>query len=162
METPAPRNLAARKSLFALLLAVIVIAIVYLVLQNRPWTVPEAAKQVKNPLQPSEAALKAAHAAFADRCAHCHGDAGKGDGRDASSYDPAPTNFTEAQQMRAVTDGELFYKISEGHRPMPSFKKRFTEDQRWQLVLLIRSFAAPDAAHGATSSPVPSTSSTHQ
>jgi len=36
--------------------------------------------------------------------------------------------------MSTVTDGELFYKISEGHRPMPSFKKRFTEEQRWQLV----------------------------
>jgi hypothetical protein len=26
---------------------------------------------------------------------------------------------------------------------MPSLKRRMTEDQRWQLVLLIRSFAAP-------------------
>lgn len=162
MQTPAPRNLAARKSLFALLLAVIVLAIVYLFLQNRPWTVPEEAKRVKNPLQPSDAALQAAHGMYTERCAHCHGDTGKGDGHDASSYDPAPTNFTEAERMRAVTDGELFYKISEGHRPMPSFKKRFTEEQRWQLVLLIRSFAAPDAAHGATSSPAPSASSTHQ
>jgi mono/diheme cytochrome c family protein len=161
MQTPAPRNLAARKSLFALLLAVIVLAIVYLFLQNQPWTVPEAAKQVKNPLQPSAAALQAAHAMYTDRCAHCHGDTGKGDGHDASSYDPAPTNFADAQRLHGVTDGELFYKISEGHRPMPSFKKRFTEEQRWQLVLLIRSFAVPDAPRRATSSPAPGTSSTH-
>jgi mono/diheme cytochrome c family protein len=160
MTTPAPRNLAARKSLFALLLAVIALAIAYLFLQNRPWTVPEAAKQVKNPLQPSDAALQAAHAMYTERCAHCHGDTGKGDGHDASSYDPAPTNFTDAQLMHGVTDGELFYKISEGHRPMPSFKKRFTEEQRWQLVLLIRSFAPPNAAQGATSSPALGTSST--
>jgi mono/diheme cytochrome c family protein len=160
MQTPAPRSLAARKSLFALLLAVIVLAIVYLFFQNRPWTVPEAAKQVRNPLQASDAALKAAHAMYTDRCAHCHGDTGKGDGKDASSYDPAPTNFTDTQRMHGVTDGELFYKISEGHRPMPSFKKRFSEEQRWQLVLLIRSFAAPDASRGDTSSPAPSPSST--
>jgi hypothetical protein len=28
---------------------------------------------------------------------------------------------------------------------MPAFKKRMTEDQRWQLVLLVRSFGAPPA-----------------
>jgi hypothetical protein len=28
---------------------------------------------------------------------------------------------------------------------MPSFKKRLTEDQRWGLVLLVRSFSAPPA-----------------
>ena len=45
--------------------------------------------------------------------------------------------------MDGMTDGELFYKLSEGRKPMPSFKKRLTEDQRWQLILLLRSFAAP-------------------
>jgi mono/diheme cytochrome c family protein len=49
--------------------------------------------------------------------------------------------------MGVMTDGELFYKLSEGHKPMPSFKKRLSEDQRWRLVLLLRSFArTPDAA----------------
>ena len=42
--------------------------------------------------------------------------------------------------MSATTDGELFYQISEGRKPMPAFKKRLTEEQRWQLVLLVRSF----------------------
>jgi len=74
-----------------------------------------------------------------DKCAECHGDSGKGDGSQARMYDPQPTNFTDSAHMSTITDGELFYKISEGHRPMPSFKKRFTEEQRWQLVLFIRS-----------------------
>jgi len=45
--------------------------------------------------------------------------------------------------MSQATDGELFYKISEGKKPMPVFKNKLTEDQRWELVLLIRSFAQP-------------------
>ena len=54
--------------------------------------------------------------------------------------------------MGAMTDGELFYKLSEGHKPMPSFKKRLSEDQRWRLVLLLRSFArTPGAAISPTS-----------
>jgi len=45
--------------------------------------------------------------------------------------------------MSGVTDGELFYKISEGKKPMPVFKTKLSEDDRWHLVLLIRSFAPP-------------------
>jgi len=73
---------------------------------------------------------------YADKCAHCHGDTGKGDGRDANRYDPAPTDLSDSKKMNPATDGELFYKISEGKKPMPVFKNKLTEDQRWQLVLL--------------------------
>ncbi len=123
--------------MFLLVLAGVAAAIVYSAFNNAPWSwpVPEEAKQLKNPLHPTAPALTSARQVYVDRCAHCHGDAGKGDGRDASRYDPAPMDFTDA------TDGELFYKISEGKKPMPVFKNKLTEDQRWELVLLIRSFA---------------------
>jgi mono/diheme cytochrome c family protein len=142
MATALPRNLTAPKFLFTLVLALIAITIAYAIFHNRPWTVPEEAKQLKNPLRPSSADLKSAREIYLDKCDHCHGDTGKGDGHDASLYDPAPTDFTDGNHMRAVTDGELFYKISEGHKPMPAFKKRLTEEQRWRLVLLLRSFTA--------------------
>ena len=129
--------------MFLLVLAIVAAAIVYSAVNNAPWSwpVPEEAKQLKNPLQPTAPALKSARDVYADKCAHCHGETGKGDGRDADRYDPAPTNFTDATKMDAATDGELFYKISEGKKPMPVFKNKLTEDQRWQLVLLLRSFA---------------------
>jgi mono/diheme cytochrome c family protein len=161
MATSAQSNLAIRKAVFVLLLALIAAAIVYVVLDNRPWTVPEEAKQVKNPVQPSESALQSARSVYSEKCAHCHGDTGKGDGHDASSYDPAPTNFTDANHLRAATDGELFYKITQGHKPMPSYKKRLTEEQRWRMVLLIRSFASPGAEDGDTPSSVPNPAGTH-
>jgi mono/diheme cytochrome c family protein len=152
MTTRAPQNPTVRKSLFVLLLVVIVAAVTFTTLQNRPWTVPEDAKQRKNPLTNSDAARQSVGPLYGDKCASCHGNSGKGDGHDASLYDPAPTNFTDAKQMSLVTDGELFYKLSEGRKPMPSFKKRLTEDQRWQLILLLRSFAAPPAS-GPTATP---------
>ena len=131
------------KTMFLLVLAIVVAAIIYSAVNNAPWSwpVPEEAKQLKNPLQPTTPALKSARDVYADKCAHCHGDTGKGDGRDASRYDPAPMDFADAKRMSEATDGELFYKISEGKKPMPVFKNRLTEDQRWELVLLIRSFA---------------------
>ena len=155
MATRAPQNLRVRKSLFALLLIVIAAAIGFTIVQNRPWVVPEEAKQRKNPVTSSGAVLQSVRPLYRDKCATCHGDAGKGNGHDASLYDPAPTNFTDTRRMSGVTDGELFYKLSEGRKPMPAFKKRLTEEQRWQLVLLLRSFAElPAAEPAATSRPV--------
>ena len=129
--------------MFSLVLAIVAAAIVYSAFNNAPWSwpVPEEAKQLKNPLHPTAPALKLARELYVDKCAHCHGDTGKGDGRDASRYDPAPMDFTDAKRMSEATDGELFYKISEGKKPMPVFKNKLTEDQRWELVLFIRSFA---------------------
>jgi len=143
MINPQKRNRSLPKAMFLLVLAVVAAAIVYSAVNNAPWSwpVPEEAKQLKNPLQPTAPALKSARDVYADKCAHCHGDTGKGDGRDANRYDPAPTDLTDSKKMNAATDGELFYKISEGKKPMPVFKTKLTEGQRWELVLLIRSFS---------------------
>jgi len=62
-------------------------------------------------------------------------------------YDPPPANLTDASHMNKMTDGEIYYLISEGRKPMPSFKKRLTDEQRWQLVLLVRSFAGAAGKH---------------
>ncbi len=78
---------------------------------------------------------------------------GRGDGHDASLYDPKPTDFTNAQQMSGVTDGELYYKLTEGRRPMPSFKKRLTDEQRWRMILLMRTFSKPPTVGPAAVAP---------
>jgi mono/diheme cytochrome c family protein len=147
MSTVAQPNLKTRKILFASLLALICIVLVYAAFQgDKPWIVPEEVKKLKNPLAPSESTLKGAREIYMDKCAQCHGEHGKGDGPEAMMHSPAPADLTDARQMNTVTDGEIFYQISEGRKPMPSFKKRLTEDQRWGLVLLVRSFARPTAA----------------
>jgi mono/diheme cytochrome c family protein len=136
--------------LFIVLLLVAAGSAVYTYLHPGPWIVPEGAKRVANPLEPSRANLPEARRIYLDKCAECHGDGGKGDGSQAKMYDPLPTNLTDAPHMNSVSDGELFYKISEGHRPMPGFKKRFTEEQRWQLVLFLRSLSAGPTANRPT------------
>ncbi|HEY4818887.1 MAG TPA: cytochrome c [Candidatus Acidoferrum sp.] len=148
MSIAPKRSRALPKAMFLLILAIVAAAIVYSAVNKAPWSwpVPEEAKQLKNPLQPTAPALKSARRVYADKCAHCHGDTGKGDGRDASRYDPAPTDFTDAKRTSGATDGELFYKISEGKKPMPVFKNKLSEDERWELVLLIRSFSTAPAA----------------
>jgi mono/diheme cytochrome c family protein len=127
---------------FVALLMIAAGSAVYAFLHSGPWIVPEEAKRVVNPLKQSQAILPAARRLYEDKCAECHGDTGKGDGAQGKMYNPQPQDLTDAAHMNAISDGELFYKISEGHRPMPAFRKRLTDEQRWHLVLLIRSFSA--------------------
>jgi mono/diheme cytochrome c family protein len=145
--TSAQRNLRLRKLLFVLLLALICIAITVGVYQNKQWNIPEEDKRRANPVQPSPTALATARTVYLDKCARCHGETGRGDGPDAATYYPSPTNLTDVSHINSVTDGEIFYQISQGRKPMPAFKKRLTEEQRWQLVLLVRSFAAHESSN---------------
>jgi mono/diheme cytochrome c family protein len=139
MTTSPQGKLVLRKALFALFFVLIVLSIVFAAWQSREWVVPEEARKLKNPLMPTETALASGRAIYLDKCAECHGEKGRGDGPQARMYDPTPGNLTDTKHMSTRTDGELFYQISEGHRPMPAFKKRLSEEQRWQLVLFVRS-----------------------
>ncbi len=136
-----------RKVLLACTLSLIFLSIGLAAFHKQNWSVPEEEKQRKNPIAPSEAALNAARPIYSEQCANCHGDTGKGDGSDAMMYDPGPADLTDASHMKKLTDGEIYYQITEGRKPMPSFRKRLTDEQRWQLVLLVRAFANPPAKH---------------
>ena len=105
------------------------------------WPVPAAAKKMKNPVPRSDATLSAAKSIFNYQCVSCHGETGKGDGPDVMMYDVAPADLTDAHMMGMMTDGEIFYKISEGRKPMPAFKKSLSDEQRWQLVHFVRTLA---------------------
>jgi mono/diheme cytochrome c family protein len=139
------RALTLRKFVFAGLLAAMVVAAIWAFVTSRPTIVPEEAKRRINPIQSSPSALGEARGVYRERCAHCHGDTGRGDGPDAQKHNISATDFTNAQRENLKTDGELFYLISEGRRPMPAFKSRLSEETRWELVLLVRSFAAGGA-----------------
>jgi len=111
----------------------------YTALMRSLWAVPFAAKQMKNPLPlDPEAGAKQVRSVFLDKCSECHGETGQGNGPQAKMYDPHPSNLTDTAHLKEVTDGELFYVITAGHKPMPSYRKKLTDEQRWQLVLLVR------------------------
>jgi mono/diheme cytochrome c family protein len=125
------------------------------------WPVPAEAKKMKNPVPASEAGLAAARGPFAENCAQCHGETGKGDGPMADMTNPKPADFSDAHMMGEMTDGEIFYKIGEGRMPMPSFKKKFSGEQRWQLVNLIRTFAPKPAPKNSAPAKKPDSSHKH-
>ena len=104
------------------------------------WAAPASAKSKTNPLPKNPAAIAAGQKLFTTNCVACHGPAGKGDGPAAAALTPKPANFSDAK-VTGQTDGELFWKMSEGHGAMISWKTALSETQRWQLVEYVRTLA---------------------
>ena len=106
------------------------------------WKGPARAASKKNPIPPDENALARGKAIYVRECLSCHGRQGKGDGPSASGLEKLPGDLTDSQRISVQSDGELFWKISEGKTPMPTMKKSLTEEERWQVVHYIRSLAS--------------------
>jgi mono/diheme cytochrome c family protein len=137
---------STRKRITPFVLAVFALSLAGLVTaHDKDWPVPPAAAKVKNPIAPTPDNLSAARAIYMDKCANCHGEKGAGDGPEADMYTPAPSKFNDAHMMSEMTDGEIFWKMTEGRKPMPSFKKQLTDEQRWQLVNFVRTLTPKPA-----------------
>ena len=109
---------------------------------KQPWPAPAEALAMQNPLPRTPENIAQGREWFNQRCADCHGKAGKGNGwmggntkRDGRAL--PPTNLV-SQVVQANSDGELFWKITNGRSPMPSSRVRFDDTQRWQMVLYLR------------------------
>jgi mono/diheme cytochrome c family protein len=107
------------------------------------WKAPAKERKVKNPIPNTPESRSRAQKIYVDKCASCHGVRGDGNGEMAKALDPHPSNFTDRHMMKEMTDGEIFWKITTGKGPMPSYQKELTENERWDLVNYIRSFAKP-------------------
>jgi mono/diheme cytochrome c family protein len=105
------------------------------------WSAPARAKKLKNPVPATPEAIAAGRSIYVEHCQKCHGENGDGRGPKSAELSIAPQDFTNAQAMSRITDGEFFWQISEGHRPMPAFKDKLTEQERWQAADYIRTFA---------------------
>lgn len=118
-----------------------ILGIVTLNAQSK-WVSPSTAKTIKSPLTGNQNDLKEGKKIFTEMCIICHGVKAKGDGIAAAALNPKPANFN-SKTVQDQTDGELFWKITNGNAPtaaMAAYKDILTEAQRWQLVAYIRTF----------------------
>ena len=105
--------------------------------QNAPWTAPATADKEKNPIASDAASIEAGKSIYKKSCNDCHGKKGKGDGPKSAELEKNPQDFTK-DAFQKQSDGSLFWKITEGKKPMPSFKHDLNKDQRWQVINYIR------------------------
>jgi mono/diheme cytochrome c family protein len=127
---------------FTLVITVFLVGIVmaFKVYQQNPapWVVPEKNAKMVNPVKADEKSLAAAKALYLKNCADCHGKKGVGDGSKAADIKTTVADLSTAK-VQAESDGELFYKISEGRKDMPRAKKDLPDDNdRWKLVNYVR------------------------
>src|SRR5262245_8076737 len=107
----------------------------------RHMAVPKAVRLMKNPVALDETVLSEARDHFADHCALCHANDGRGDTQIGKSlYPPAPDMTLPGTQ--SLSDGEIFSIIKNGVRltGMPAWGEDTPEDDTasWKLVHFIR------------------------
>lgn len=118
-----------------------------------------------NPLKSDALTLQAGQRLYAANCAPCHGITGRGDGPKSAGLSPRPADFVQHMAPGKHTDGQAFLWIRDGFpgTAMPSWKRRLSEEQIWQLVIYLRTFgstsapAKPSAVAQPTPTLIPST-----
>lgn len=127
---------------FAGLFAAIALILAFTVAPNLPSPpVPFFARFTSNPVADTPAAVAAARPVYQERCQVCHGPAGLGDGPAAMTLNPRPVNLR--LHVPQHPDGEIHYWISEGvtGTAMPAWATTLSDEERWRLVVYLRSLA---------------------
>lgn len=103
------------------------------------WKAPARAAKKKNPVPADAASRATGKKLYAQHCLSCHGAKGRGDGPAANNLETSPGNLADPK-LWSHTDGELFWKVTEGKKPMPTFEKLMSEEERWHVVNYMRAF----------------------
>lgn len=110
------------------------------------WELPEDADKTKNPTTATPESIAKGKELYMERtkgnCVFCHGDTGTGNEANMPRLRRKPADLTNKERMTAMTDGEVFWKLSKGIQGiMPAGEKRMTEEERWQVVNYVRTLA---------------------
>lgn len=107
---------------------------------------PEKYSGLKNPLEATEKRMKKGEVLYMDtaqpmQCLHCHGARGDGTGELGLQADPPARNFTCAETMKNISDGQMFWAIKNGIEgtAMPAYPD-LADWQIWVLVHYARQF----------------------
>ena len=109
-----------------------------------PIPAEDAAK--KNPVKRTPEGMAGAKKLYGYDCAMCHGKNGDGKGDLATDMKLELKDWRDPNSLAKMTDGELFYIITNGRGKMTGGEgDRTKEDVRWNLVIVVRAFAKKDA-----------------
>lgn len=121
------------KKLFIIL---VVIALYAPYIAGQDWIVPDNRKAKLSPFAFSDDSRKTGERLYNANCMSCHGTPGRGNV--INLVPPPPDPATDKFQKNL--DGEIFFKISEGRKQMPSFKNILTSNEIWNVISFVRSF----------------------
>jgi mono/diheme cytochrome c family protein len=110
-----------------------------------PMTLEQATVQMHNPLQATPENLAKGKDQFNTYCAPCHGESGQGNGPVAHLMTKPPDNLI-AGTSKDLPDGYIYGAIRDGILTMPSYAQEVPPEQRWQVVMYLRSMQSAAAA----------------
>ena len=109
-------------------------------------TAPAKYLEVKNPLEVTAKRLKKGEVLYMEKaqpmqCLHCHEARGDGTGELGLQANPQARNFTCAETMKNVSDGQMFWAIKNGVEgtAMPAYSD-LADWQIWVLIHFVRQF----------------------
>ena len=111
------------------------------------WELPEDADKTPNPVPSTPESIAKGKELYFDRnkgnCVFCHGDTGAGNEANLPRLRRKPADLTNKERMTAMTDGEVFWKISKGIMGiMPAGENKMKDaEERWHVVNYIRTLA---------------------
>ena len=110
------------------------------------WELPEDADKTKNPTEATPESIAKGKELYMEKtkgnCIFCHGETGAGNTENLPKLRRKPADLTNKERMTAMTDGEVFWKISKGITGiMPAGEKRMSEEERWHVVNYVRTLA---------------------
>jgi mono/diheme cytochrome c family protein len=110
------------------------------------WELPADADKTKNPTPSTPESIAKGKELYLERtkgnCIFCHGETGAGNEANLAKLRRKPADLSNKERMTAMTDGELFWKVSKGITGiMPAGEKRMSEEERWHVVNYIRTLA---------------------
>ncbi len=100
------------------------------------WDVPQERKGRLSPFEFNDSIHQQGAMHYSVNCASCHGTPGQGN---FEQLDPLPADPATAA-FQENTDGEIFYKVSEGRGLMPSFKNVLSAKEIWEVIGYLRTF----------------------
>jgi len=121
-----------------------------------PQDALRAGEELKSPLDASNVRARDRGAfVFSNFCAVCHGTGGAGNGPVAQRGYPPPPSLL-AEHALKMKDGQLFHLLTYGQNNMPSYASQLSREDRWNVILYVRTMQA--AVTPVPTPAVPSTS----
>lgn len=109
------------------------------------------------PIQATEENYQAGARLYREQCAVCHGLPGQDQPAIAKGEFPRPPQLFKGKGVTDDSAGETYWKVANGIRltGMPAYSKSLTDDQMWQVSLLLANAdKVPQTVRGTLEKPL--------
>lgn len=103
---------------------------------SQEWIVPADKQNRLSTFPFTPETVKSGEKIYSVNCMSCHGTPGKGN---FINLVPPPGD-PATEKVQHNRDGEIFYKVTTGRGPMPSFRSVLSTNDVWNVISYIRSF----------------------